>query len=441
MDALQYHTPIYSIVFVESRYWPNVDEKEKAISTINQKINQLLYKHLPGLILKNITISSELELESFKKQQPKGFGLFIPISGAVQLWILKIVENFKGIGIWAGYVPGILEERTAYRLLEANAAPAIADVHSVINRRGIPVILSDDIDELLNLWNSIQAVERMKKSSLILVGNTEDWVISSCRSFDRIREKTGIECKNVKLQDLCEIYESVSNEDAQPLSEKWLKNCKETVEPQKKDILEASRLAVAIERLVKQYDADGIAIACFTLLKELGTTSCLALSLLNDSEEYIGACEGDMDSALTLLMMKALTNSPSWMANPIIEKDGVLKLSHYAAPLLITGETQPYKLRNHHESKIGVSPQVSLPEGMPVTITRIGNDINSLSVSTGITTDTIYTPTCRTQLRIKLDSMTDFIENLLGCHQIVTYGNYSKALSYVGSLLGLKVLQ
>ena len=99
------------------------------------------------------------------------------------------------------------------------------------------------------------------------------------------------------------------------------------------------------------------------------------------------------------------------------------------------------QIRNHHESKIGVSPQVSLPEGMPVTITRIGNDINSLSVSTGITTDTIYTPTCRTQLRIKLDSMTDFIENLLGCHQIVTYGNYSKALSYVGSLLGLKVLQ
>lgn len=440
MRALQHHTPIYSIIFVEPRYWPDADEREKVISKISQKINEYFYKKSPGLILKNFTVSSEQELEHLEEQRPEGFGLFIPISGAVQPWILKTVENFNAIGIWAGYVPGFLEEKTAYRLLEANTAPAVADVYSVIKRENTPIVLSDDIDELINLWKAVQTVERMKKSSLLMVGDTEDWVISSCQSFDRIREKTGIACKRAELQDLYRIYGAVSDKAAQSVSEKWLKNCKEIIEPQKKDVLAAARLAVAIEQLVQQYDADGLAIACFTLLKELGTTTCLALSLLNDSEYYIGACEGDMDSALTLLMMKALTNKPSWMANPIIEKDGVLKLSHCSAPLLMTGEARPYKLRNHHESKIGVSPEVSLSEGMPVTVTRIGNDLNFLSVSTGVTTDTIYTPTCRTQLRIKLDSMTNFIENLLGCHQIVTYGDYSKALTYVASLLGLKIL-
>lgn len=51
------------------------------------------------------------------------------------------------------------------------------------------------------------------------------------------------------------------------------------------------------------------------------------------------------------------------------------------------------------------------------------------------------TPTCRTQLRIKPDSMSSFIDNLLGCHQIVTFGNWERQLTEVGKLLGLKVLK
>lgn len=440
MQALQQKTTIYSIIFASPRYWPNTEEIQQVISEITKNLTDDLYKHDPGIILKNITIYSEDELESFLKQQPEGFGLFIPISGAVQPWMLKATENFSGIGILAAYEPGFLEEKTAYRLLEANAAPAVADVYSVVKRKGMPIVLSSGLEEIVILYKAIQAVMRMKKSSLILVGNTEDWVISSSRSFDRIQERTGIECTNVGLEELYKMYESVSNEEAQPIYEKWLKNCQEIVEPQNNDVLAASRLVVAIQQLIQKYNADGIAIACFTLLKELGTTSCLALSMLNDSENFIGACEGDLDSAVTLFMMKALTNKPSWMANPMIEKDNVLKLSHCSAPLVMAGKSCSYKLRNHHESGIGVSPQVSLPEGLPVTITRVGNDLSSISVNTGITTDTIYTPTCRTQLRIQLDSMTDFIENLLGCHQIVTYGNHLKQVSHVAKLLGLKIL-
>ncbi|HHY42122.1 MAG TPA: hypothetical protein GX514_04660 [Thermoanaerobacterales bacterium] len=440
MRALQQKTPIYSIVFVSPRYWPNAEETQKVVSEIAKTLTDDLYKQNPEIVVKNITISSENELEAFLGQHPEGFGLFIPISGAVQPWMIKAAENFDGIGILAAYEPGFLEEKTAYRLLEANAAPAVADVYSVIKRKGLPIVLSNELEEIVVLHKAIQAVMRMKKTSMILVGKTEDWVISSCRSFDRIRDKTGIECTNIELQELYKMYESVSNEEAQPVYEKWLKDCQEIVEPDSDDVIAASRLAVAIQELVQRYNADGIAIACFTLLKELGTTSCLALSMLNDSENYIGACEGDLDSAVTLLMMKALTNTPSWMANPMIEKGNVLKLSHCSAPLIMAGKSCSYKLRSHHESGIGVSPQVSLPEGLAVTITRVGDDLSSISVNTGITVDTIYTPTCRTQLRIRLDSMTDFIENLLGCHQIVTYGNHLKQVSHVAKLLGLKIL-
>jgi len=304
----------------------------------------------------------------------------------------------------------------------------------------VPTVLSYGLDEIILLYKAVQAVMRMKSSSLILVGNTEDWVISSCRSFDRIREKTGVRCQGIKLQELYDVYESVSDEDAKEIYEKWLKYCQEIVEPNDQDIRTASRLAFAIQKLLQDYEADGLAIACFTLHKELGTTSCLALSMLNDSENFIRACEGDMDAAVTLLMMKALTDTPSWMANPMLEKGNVLKLAHCSAPLLLAGNSSAYTLRSHHESGIGVSPQVRLPEGMQVTITRVGNDLSSISLNVGTTTETIYTPTCRTQLRVELQSMTDFVEHMLGCHQVVTYGNHAKLVSQAAKLLGLEIL-
>lgn len=441
MYALKYRLPLHLIVFTEPRYFPNDVERQKMISSVTNNISGILHETDPGLIVENISITNDFELENFLNQKHKGFGLFVPASGAVQPWMIKAAESFEGIGILAAYEPGLLDQETAYRLLEANAAPAAADVYSVIKRQRKPAALSLEISDILDLLQIIQTADRMKKAVILLAGVTEDWVISSCRSFEKIKEKTGMDFIGVTLEELYRIYESITDEDAKQISNKWIENAKEIIEPKKQDIIAASRLAVAIYQLVRKYNSDGIAIACFTLLRELGTTSCIALSMLNDSRDFIGACEGDMDSAVTLFMMKALTDKPSWMANPMLEKNNVLRLSHCTSPLLLEGKPLPYILRNHHESGIGVSPEALIEEGIPVTITRIGNNLSSLSVSTGITLDTPPTPTCRTQLRIKPDSMSSFIDNLLGCHQIVTFGNWERQLTEVGKLLGLKVLK
>lgn len=441
MYALRYRLPLHSVIFAEPRYFPDHVERHKMISNVTDNINRILHETDPGLVVENISITSDSDLENFLNQKHKGFGLFVPASGAVQPWMIKAAESFEGIGILAAYEPGLIDKETAYRLLEANAAPAAADVYSVVKRHGKPVAMSLEISDILELLKIIQTAERMKKATLILAGTTENWVISSCRSFERIKEKTGINFIGTSLEELYKIYESITDEDAKDISNKWIENAKEIIEPKKQDILAASRLAVAIYQLVRKYNGDGMAIACFTLLRELGTTSCVALSMLNDSPDFIGACEGDMDSAVTLFMMKALTDKPSWMANPMIEKDNVLKLSHCTSPLLLGDRPFSYTLRNHHESGIGVSPEAFIEEGVPVTISRIGNNLSSISVSAGITLDTPLTPTCRTQLRIKLDSMSGFIENLLGCHQIVTFGNWERQLTEVGKLLNLEVLK
>ena len=78
-----------------------------------------------------------------------------------------------------------------------------------------------------------------------------------------------------------------------------------------------------------------------------------------------------MDSAITMLIMKRLTNDNVWMANPNIQSDGMVNFVHCNAPVRINGEDCKYILINHHESGIGVSTQVELPENIKITVCRI----------------------------------------------------------------------
>ena len=114
-----------------------------------------------------------------------------------------------------------------------------------------------------------------------------------------------------------------------------------------------------------------MAIACFNLLS-LGTTSCLGVSYINDCTAQMAACEGDLDSAVTMLMMKRLTDTKPWMANPGLHPKGIVNFSHCTAPLAVDGRQDcPYILRSHHESGIGVSLQVEIPGSVRLTACRV----------------------------------------------------------------------
>jgi L-fucose isomerase-like protein len=181
-------------------------------------------------------------------------------------------------------------------------------------------------------------------------------------------------------------------------------------------------------------------IACFSLLKELGTTSCLALSTLNDSVNFIGGCEGDLDSGITLLLMKALSGKPGWMSNPVVCSEDSLQLSHCSAPVNISGYKGTYVLRNHHESHTGVSPEVQLPLGDTVTMCRLGDDMKSMNAFTARTLPGEKLPVCRTQVYINGMSMENYLQKTLGCHIIMTYGDYTKGLAYLSRLAGMSYL-
>ena len=438
MNALTLKVPIISVVFVEPRYWPSNDEIQKAAEEVHQAVSDSVAGTKAEV--QKITIHSESELDVFLAENHGKFGVFTSMSGAVQPWMLKAADHFQYMALCAGYVEDFVSHQTGNWLLERNASPATMDVYSVLKEQNKRIKLVRDKKDIKPLWQAVQAVERIKHVQLLQIGETEPWVISSDRNLDHFTNRLGFQIKRIELEELYNVYETMPEDTAREMAKGWVSGATSMREPIAEHVVQACKVTLAFKDLAKKYDSDGVAIACFAMLGALGTTSCLAVSEMNVSPEYIGTCEGDLDAGATMLLMKALSEDAPWMGNPIVGKDESINLVHCTAPRRVKDESRSYVLRSHHESGIGVSPEVTLPVDEPVTLCRIGRKSTAMSVHVGLAVENPREPTCRTQLRIELPSIDNYLRHSLGNHQIMCYGDYSESLKYVAELLKLELL-
>ena len=362
--------------------------------------------------------------------------VILPMSGAVQAPLVRFASGFGRVLLYAGYVAGNFDEALCRDMLRLNAAPTLMDTWAVLKRTHVDVSLCVD---KLSLEAKLHGTSKsLQKETVLLIGDIEPWVVSASRDFDKY-ERAGITVKQVSADELESLYTQVTADEAAATIRHFSDRASACVEPTAKDVETAARLAIALERLLAKHNADGAAIACFNLIPRLGTTSCLAVSHINENTKYIAACEGDIDSAVTMLLMKRVTDKGLWMANPNLQADGSVNFTHCTAPLSVCGEECGFCLRNHHESGKGVSPEVTFPTGRRVTLCRFSAAEGKLTVQGGMSEDGTREESCRTQLRVRPDDFGRYIETALGCHQVVAFEDIREEMRAIGHALGLIV--
>jgi len=434
MNNLKKQQKMYCMMFASLKYWTDKNSLEKVFLDIEDKVKKNVNE------VTFIRVTDEKDYKAKLPKEKDSLVLMIPMSGSVQQMMLEVSKAFKAVCVCPGYNNNIVSKEGINLMLENNTAPAAMDVFAMIKRSGVFTRMFTDFETLNEMYRAVRAVYRLNGSKLMLVGQTESWVISASRDNKKIKERFGIEIINKSLTQLDEIFKVVTDDEASEFYSKYMDNAIKIIEPTNEHILSATKLLVAVLKLVKLSDCDGFSIACFDLLSKLNTTSCISLSYLNDHEGYIGGCEGDLDSAITLMLMKAVSDKSGWMANPIIQPNDTIELSHCSAPTCMNNSCDSYILRNHHESSIGVSPQVNLQDESQVTLCRVGNEVSDLNAFTGTTQKGERLPVCRTQLNIKIDNMDSYLDNTLGCHLIMTYGDYTNELKYITRLLDMRYL-
>lgn len=381
-------------------------------------------------------IMSQQELDSFSYDQAV-LPLIIPLSGATQKWVLAIAKQAKQSLIWMYYPNNVLFDqethRTIQHIVSKNALPAVVDTWAHLNNRGICIEMVFDKASFQEKTRMFAGLERIQKTRLLVVGYTQQWVVSATVNQRKIEDKFGITVTHVGLEELLAEYKSIEKNDAvKEFAAKYLQEACSCIEPKEEQIQDAYRLYLALVNLITRYGCNSLAISCFSLVKSLGVTSCLALSLLNDDSRYTAACEGDLDAAVSLIIGKSLTNRPVFMGNPVFNRDNTLDLVHCTAPRRLLDENvQPFTIRSHHETGLSVAQRVEVKAGAKATIFRIGNELDEATLYQTILVDNPNEDTCRTQFRFAIDSTEKRLGEVLGCHQLVVFGDYERLLRYV----------
>ena len=413
--------------FAARRYWADEEKLRSAYETLAAQMGE--------------GIECCLAADAMEEDKlPQGDCLIaVPMSGAVQQNILAAAAAYESVVLYGAYIRGTAPGALCSEMLRCNAAPTLMDTWAVLRRTTPGTQLALNEAQLKDALQVLAAYNAVRGATLLQIGHTEPWVISNASEPAVYEARFGVKIRFVEQDELAQLYRGAQREQAQTYYDWFVQNSTGCAEPTDGALWDASRMAWALITLLERYGAQGAAIACFNLLSE-GTTSCLGVSYVNDCTPMVAACEGDMDSAVTMLMMKHLTSTKLWMANPGLQPDGTVNFSHCTAPICCMGDPLPCTLRSHHESGIGVSLQVELPQKKRVTACRISDEASKMTVHLGYSAAGPYETACRTQMHVRFDDAPHYLRTVLGCHQVFAFEDVEEKLLRLAALFGLDVL-
>ena len=189
---------------------------------------------------------------------------------------------------------------------------------------------------------------------------------------------------------------------------------------------------------------------------------CLTFSKLNDLG-LVGACEGDMDSTLTMLLFAYAFGVPGFISDPLFDtsRSAVIH-AHCTSTTKLdgpSGRRAPFLIRTQCDSNQGVSLEVQMRVGQEITCAKLIN-LDTMLISTGkiVELTDFHDRGCRTQittepaapLRVGGGKAKNMERHWGGgvlegdmmtlLHRVVFYGNHLERMRDLAILMGLKVV-
>jgi L-fucose isomerase-like protein len=255
-----------------------------------------------------------------------------------------------------------------------------------------------------------------------LFGQPSDWLIASSVDRDFLLQRYGIETVDIDLQRLIEGIKTIPQNEAAKLAQTMVKRAKAVKEPTCADMVEAAKAYLAIKKICQEERLDAFTIRCFDIVKTCGTTSCLALALLND-EGIVAGCEGDMQTLMSMFLAKRICGETAFMANPSQLTDKSSMLAHCTIPLTMCDEI---RLRSHFESGIGVAVQGLLPLADYTLFKWGGPQLDRYFVAEAQAVETPYSDHfCRTQVTLNVNLKPYLLQHSIGNHHIIIRGRHA----------------
>ena len=315
-------------------------------------------------------------------------------------------------------------------------------------RRVVLMSTSDwsDLDRVVGL---LRVPARMKQTRIFAVGGLRG--TAAARSPEQVKQVLGAEVVSLPNARILEVARGIDPAAAEAEAEQyWISKAKRIVEPKRPEIIESARYYLAVRKLMIEERAQAI-----TSSHCMGNPrGCLTFSKLNDLG-YVGACEGDIDSTLTMLLFAYAFRAPGFISDPVIDtaKNAMVHFHCTSATKMggPGGKRLPFVIRTQTDSGGGVALEVEHRVGQPVTCAKLAN-LDTMLLVTGKIIETSTSPNaCRTQFAQTVpDARRLFLnwgagvlprDTMTLLHRAVFYGDYRQPMEDLGHLMGFKVVE
>ncbi|HPS02835.1 MAG TPA: hypothetical protein PLA90_14950 [Candidatus Sumerlaeota bacterium] len=313
------------------------------------------------------------------------------------------------------------------------------DVLDISRRPGILVISSLEPIGVEQAMRAVRAKRQMEESRMLVLKGDE-------------RSETALELLGTRIRYaprslLNDTFARMPvTDEARQVARQMRRGALRVVEPTSADLIHAARSYMTAKRLMRDEAANGITTDCLGMVtsKLVPTPPCMAATLFQDAGVTYG-CEADLNAALSLMLVSYLFDKPGFMNDPVPETvKNRLVAAHCSSATRLYGfnkPAEPYALRSHSESNIGVALQVLWRVGQPVTLLLFQGP-KEVILDTGTVAANVDTPPaggCRTSMELVMDRIQD-VRDVKGFHQVVFYGNHRRDVEAFCQLYGIRVV-
>ena len=307
----------------------------------------------------------------------------------------------------------------------------------------IECLATSDYHEIVDAMRPIRAIHRMKESRVVYL-NTNP---ASKTWAEKIRAAWGTDTVSTDPKRLNAVYVAVSEKAARAIAHDWKDGAKKIVEPTDEEIFKSARFYLAMRRILADENAQAITINCLGLfaVKQIPAYPCLGFCQLNN-DLFVGACEGDLDSTLTMLLFRYLANKPGFISDPVIDTSkNIVIHAHCVSPTKMDGpdgKTAPYIIRSHLEDDKGAVLQVKMRVGQTITMAKlVGGE--TMLISTAKITDTpVADRACRTKITTQVAHARKILEGYAyGLHRVIFYGDHTRDIKRLSRFMPIQVVE
>jgi len=304
-----------------------------------------------------------------------------------------------------------------------------------------------ELDQIVAL---MRVAPRLRQTRILVIGAPLG-TAAACNA-EQVKDRLGAEMVLLKNEQIIEAHKAVDLKAAEAEAEQyWLSQAKKIVEHTRDEIISSARLFLAVKELMVKERAQAVTSSHCMGAPAKG---CLTFSKLGDLG-LVGACEGDMDSTLTMLMGAYAFGVPGFITDPVFDtaRSALIHFHCTSATKMDgpAGKRLPFNIRTQTDSDRGVALEVENRVGQMVTCAKFIN-LDTMLVSTGKIIEVSHDKLgCRTQFVTQVadarrmfmnwgaDVLKGGVMTLL--HRVVFYGDHLQDFKNLGVLMGFKVVE